>query len=139
MPLVEISLIKGKSRDYIRSIADSIHQALHESYNVPVNDRFQLIRQFEPEDLIYDPNYLGVHRSNDIVIVHIVAGRWRDTATKKGFYKRAVDLLSQKPGVRPEDVQIILSPNDRDDWSFGNGTASYLNDSSAPPPPENSD
>lgn len=139
MPLVEISLIKGKSREYIRSIADSIQQALHESYNVPVDDRFHLIRQFEPEDLIYDPTYLGIHRSNDIVIVHIIAGRWRDAATKKVFYKRAVDLLSKKPGVRPEDVQIILSPNDRDDWSFGSGTASYLNDSSAPPLPGNFD
>jgi len=58
----------------------------------------------------------------------IVAGKWRDTATKKGFYKRVVELLGETPGVRPEDVQIILSPNDRDDWSFGNGLASYVKD-----------
>ena len=28
MPLVEISLIKGKSREYIRSIVDGVHQAV---------------------------------------------------------------------------------------------------------------
>ena len=39
-----------------------------------------------------------------------------------------VDRLAEKPGIRPEDVQIILSLNDRDDWSFGNGLASYLKD-----------
>jgi phenylpyruvate tautomerase PptA (4-oxalocrotonate tautomerase family) len=126
MPLVNISLVKGKARDYIRSIADGVHRALHEAYNAPVDDRFQLIHQYEAEDLIYDANYLGIHRSSDIVFVHIVAGKWRDTATKKAFYKRVIELLAEKPGIRPEDVQIILSPNDRDDWSFGNGLASYI-------------
>jgi phenylpyruvate tautomerase PptA (4-oxalocrotonate tautomerase family) len=60
--------------------------------------------------------------------VHIVAGKWRDTATKRAFYQRVVDLLAEKPGVRPEDVQIILSLNDREDWSFGKGLASYVKD-----------
>jgi phenylpyruvate tautomerase PptA (4-oxalocrotonate tautomerase family) len=128
MPLVHISLRKGKSRDYIRSIADGVHRALHEAFQVPPDDRFQLIHQFEPEDLIYDANYLGIQRSEDVVFVHIVAGKWRDTATKKAFYKRVVDLLAEKPGVRPEDVQIILSLNDREDWSFGKGLASYVKD-----------
>jgi len=128
MPLVQISLIKGKSREYVRSIADGVHKALREAYNVAVDDRFQLIREYEPEDLIYDANYLGVHRTDDIVFIHVVAGKWRDTATKKAFYKRVVELLAQKPGLRPEDVQIILSGNERDDWSFGNGAASYVKD-----------
>lgn len=128
MPLVYISLRQGKSRDYIRAIADGVHRALHESFHVPPDDRFQFIHQFAPEDLIYDANYLGIQRSNDIVFVHIVAGKWRDTATKKALYKRVVDLLAKDPGIRPEDVQIILSLNERDDWSFGKGLASYVKD-----------
>jgi|SRR5580658_3889428 phenylpyruvate tautomerase PptA (4-oxalocrotonate tautomerase family) len=128
MPVVHISLIKGKSRDYISSIADRVHQALHEAYNVPVDGRFQFIHQYDREDMIYDPSYLGVRRSDDIVMIHIVAGKWRDTSTKMAFYKYVVDLLAEKPGLRPEDVQIVLSPNDRDDWSFGNGVASYVKD-----------
>jgi hypothetical protein len=117
---------QGKSHAYVRSIADGVHQALHEAYAVPQDDRFQLIREYEPEHLIYDANYLGIRRSRDIVIVHIVAGNWRDTETKTTFYKRVAELLADKPGMRPEDVQIVLSPNGRDDWSFGNGIASYL-------------
>ena len=108
------------------AIADGVHQALQETYNVPEGDRFQIIHQLEPGSLFYDPEYLGIHRSDGIVIIHIVAGKWRDTETKKAFYKRATELLAEKPGLRPEDVQIILSPNERDDWSFGNGIASYL-------------
>lgn len=36
------------------------------------------------------------------------------------------DRLAENPGLRCEDVQVILSPNARDEWSFGNGVASYL-------------
>ena|ERR1700751_783367 len=128
MPLVEISLLEGKSADYIRAIADSIHRALNETFSVPLADRFQLIREYDREHFIYDVNYIDVKRSDDVVFVHIVASKGRDTATKKAFYKRAAELLSERPGLRPEDVQIILSPNEREDWSFGNGLASYVKD-----------
>jgi len=128
MPLVRISLLKGKSKDYIRALSDSVHEALIEAYGIPSADRFQLIHQHEPEELVYDENYLDIRRSDDIVIVHIVAGNWRDTATKKSLYKAIAQRLSRKPGLRPEDVQIILSSNERDEWSFGNGIASYVKD-----------
>jgi phenylpyruvate tautomerase PptA (4-oxalocrotonate tautomerase family) len=126
MPLVRISLIKGKPPTYIRAVADGIHRALHEAYNAPIDDRFQLIEQREAVELIYDPDYLGIHRTNDIIIIHVVAGNWRDTRTKQAFYERVVELLSDDPGVRPEDVQIVISSNDRADWSFGKGVASYV-------------
>jgi phenylpyruvate tautomerase PptA (4-oxalocrotonate tautomerase family) len=128
MPLVNISLLKGKSKDHIRAIADGIHQALIDTYNVPPGDRFQFIHQYEPEEFIYDPDYLGIHRTDDVVFIHIFAGNWRDTATKKALYKAIADRLTEKPGLRREDVQVVLSPNARDEWSFGNGLASYLGD-----------
>jgi phenylpyruvate tautomerase PptA (4-oxalocrotonate tautomerase family) len=126
MPLVNISLLAGKPPAYVRAIADGVHRALHEAYDAPPDDRFQLIHQRQPGELIYDPDYLGIHRTDDVVILHIIAGKWRDTPTKQAFYKRVVELLAESPGLRPEDVQIVLSPNDRDDWSFGNGLASYV-------------
>lgn len=128
MPLVRISLLKGKSKEYVRAISDGVHQALIDAYNVPPDDRFQFIHQHEPEEFIYDPEYLGIHRTDDVVFIHIVAGNWRDTATKKALYKAIADRLVAKPGLRREDVQVILSPNARDEWSFGNGVASYVKD-----------
>lgn len=128
MPLVRISLIKGKSREHIRAISEGVHQALIEAFNVPPGDRFQLIHQYEPDDFIYDPSYLGITRTDDVVFIHIVAGNWRDTPAKKALYKAIADRLAKDPGLRREDVQIILSPNARDEWSFGNGLASYVKD-----------
>jgi len=126
MPLVRISLMKGKPPAHIRAIADSVHRALVECFNTPVDDRFQLIYQHERDELIYDSDYLGAHRTDDLVFIHIVASKTRDTATKQIFYKKLAELLSASPGLRGEDVLVVLSPNERDDWSFGNGLASYV-------------
>jgi phenylpyruvate tautomerase PptA (4-oxalocrotonate tautomerase family) len=126
MPLVRISLLKGKSREHLRAIADGVHRALVEAYGIPPEDRFQLIHQHEPEEFIYDADYLGIHRTEDVVFVHIVAGNWRDTPKKQALYKAIADRLAEAPGMRREDVQVILSPNNRDEWSFGSGLASYV-------------
>lgn len=126
MPLVRISLLKGKSKDQIRAIADNVHQALNETFEVPIDDRFQFVDQYEPEEFIYDPGYLGIQRSKDVVFINITFSNWRDTAAKQRLYKRLAELLSANAGLRPEDVQVILSPNTREDWSFGNGLASYV-------------
>lgn len=129
MPLVRLSLLRGKPPAYIRAILDGVHNALVEAYNVPAADRFQFVHQHEPGDFVYDADYLGIHRTDNVVFIHIVAGNWRDTETKKALYKAIARNLAADPGLRLEDVQIILSPNDRDDWSFGNGLASYVKDS----------
>jgi phenylpyruvate tautomerase PptA (4-oxalocrotonate tautomerase family) len=126
MPLVHISLLRGKSREYVRAISEGVHQAMVETYEVPAGDRFQLIHQHERDEFIYDPNYLDIRRTDDAVFIHITAGNWRDTATKKALYGSIVDRLAKDPGIRPEDVQIAISSNQRDEWSLGNGIASYV-------------
>lgn len=128
MPLVRISLVKGKPRDHIRAISNSVHDALVEAFKVPADDRFQLIEQHDREDFIYDQGYLGIERSDDLVFIHITASDWRDTATKKAFYKTLAAKLAASPGLRPEDVMIALAPNRREDWSFGRGLAQYVED-----------
>ena len=126
MPLVRISLVKGKPRDHIRAISNGVHDALVEAFKVPADDRFQLIQQYDRDDFIYDPGYLGVDRSDDLVFIHITASDWRDTATKQAFSRTLVAKLAASPGLRPEDVMIALAPNRRDDWSFGHGLAQYV-------------
>lgn len=128
MPLVRISTIKGKSPAQLRAIADGVHAALAETFFVPPDDRFQLIDQYEPGSLIYDADYLGIHRTDDLVIVQITASATRDTPTKQALYKAIADRLARDPGLRPEDVMVVISPNQREDWSFGHGLASYVKD-----------
>lgn len=126
MPLVHISLLKGKPPEYLRAIGDGVHQALREAFEVPADDRFQLIHQHERDEFIYDADYLGIHRTDDLVMIHITASNWRNTAQKKKLYQGIAGNLARSPGLRPEDVIVALAPNERADWSFGNGLASYV-------------
>ena len=77
MPLVRISLLKGRPLELRRKIGDAIHRALVETIDVPQRDRFQLLNEHEPGDLVYDSDYLGIARTNDIVIVQITISTGR--------------------------------------------------------------
>lgn len=121
MPFTRISLLRGKSPDYLRALSDSLHQALVESFEVPPDDRFQAIHQHDPGELMFDRHYLGGPRSDDFVLFAITAGKPRTTEVKRRFYKRLVERLAEAPGLRPEDVMVIITTTQRDEWSFAKG------------------
>jgi 4-oxalocrotonate tautomerase len=50
----------------------------------------------------------------------------RATGAKQGFYRRLSELLADRIGRPAGDLAVILVENDREDWSFGRGQASYL-------------
>jgi Tautomerase enzyme len=52
-----------------------------------------------------------------VVFIRIIAGEWRDTSHKMAVYRAIADRLSKAPGLRREDMQVLISPNDCDDWS----------------------
>lgn len=125
MPLVRISLRAGKPPQYRRAIADGIYRAMRETFNVPEEDRFMTISEHAAEDFNYSANYLGITRSDDLVIIQITANNTRSTAQKKAFYARVAELLKSDPGMRPEDIFINLVEVVPENWSFGNGIAQY--------------
>ena len=43
MPLVRVTMIKGKSPDYIKKMSDSIYEALVEAYQQSEGETFQII------------------------------------------------------------------------------------------------
>jgi 4-oxalocrotonate tautomerase len=126
MPLVRIDLREGKSASYIQAIGNAIQQAMVEHLDVPVRDQFQIISEHAPDHLVYNPDYLNVERTDDIVFIQVTLSAGRTTEQKRAFYARLAELLQENPGIRPQDVAIHLVENTREDWSFGNGEAQYL-------------
>lgn len=125
MPLVRISLVKGKPAEYRRRVGDAVHRALVEAVGVPPLDRFQLLTEHEPGDLVYDSNYLGIARTSDLVVVQITLSTGRTLAQKRALYQRIAANLAAAVGLRPEDAWINLVEVAKENWSFGNGVASY--------------
>jgi phenylpyruvate tautomerase PptA (4-oxalocrotonate tautomerase family) len=125
MPLVRISLIAGKPESHKQKISDIVHRAMVETVNVPPLDRFQLITEHSKNDFVYDPNYLNISRTDDLVIIQITLNTGRTTELKKALYRRIADLLHHEAGLRKEDVFINLVEVPKENWSFGNGEAQY--------------
>lgn len=126
MPVARISLLKGKPPAYLQALSDSLQRALVEVFEVPPDDRFQVFHQHEKSELVFDRHYLGGPRSDDYVLICLTAGRPRDTRVKQAFYRRLVALLGESPGIRPEDVMVVVNTTALDEWSFGGGIASML-------------
>jgi phenylpyruvate tautomerase PptA (4-oxalocrotonate tautomerase family) len=125
MPLVRISLREGKPAAYRHAIGEAVHRAMVETINVPALDCFQVISGYSPEELLYDPNYLGIDRTDDILFVQITLNSGRTVEQKKSLFARIAQLLSEDPGIRPQDVLINLVEVPPENWSFGNGEAQY--------------
>jgi len=125
MPLVRISLREGKPAAYRRAIADAVHRAMVETIDVPPLDRFQVITEHPSDGLVYDPAYLGIQRTDAVVLVQITLNAGRSLEKKKALYARIADLLAESPGLRREDVFVSLVEVARENWSFGNGVAQY--------------
>ncbi|HZZ59742.1 MAG TPA: tautomerase family protein [Roseiarcus sp.] len=125
MPFVRIDLRKGKSAAYRQEIGRVVYEALL-AVGVPQNDRFQVISEHEAGDFVFDPDYLGVHRSDDLVMIQITWNEGRTLEQKKALYKAIAEGLEATSGVLPEDVFINLVEVKKENWSFGNGVAQYV-------------
>jgi phenylpyruvate tautomerase PptA (4-oxalocrotonate tautomerase family) len=121
MPFARISVQAGKDQEYLATLADTIHESLVEAFEVPPADRFQAVHQHAPGELIFDEHYMGGPRSGNYVLICITAGRLRTTRVKQQFYKHLVQKLGVSPGVRPEDVMVVINTTFADEWSFGFG------------------
>jgi 4-oxalocrotonate tautomerase len=92
---------------------------------VPKDDRFQVISEHDPSNFVFDADYLGVHRSHDLVVVQITWNEGRTVDQKRALYKAIADGLHAAIGLRREDVLINLVEVKKENWSFGNGIAQY--------------
>ena len=125
MPLTHVSLRAGKSENYRQAIFDGLYRAMRETFDVPENDQFMTISEDDAASFRLDASYLGIERSDDIVLIQITASDTRNTEQKKALYRRIAELLHESPGIRPEDVFINIVEVKKENWSFGNGIAQY--------------
>ena len=125
MPLVRIDYRKGTHNDLGNKIGAIVYRSMVETINVPENDNFQIISEHETNGLIYDPDYLGIHRSNGIIIIQVTLNKGRTIEMKKEFYKMVAESLHKELGLSKEDIFINLVEVKKENWSFGNGVAQY--------------
>ena len=125
MPLVKIHLRRGKTPEYLRSVADAIHEALVSQANVPADDRFQILCEYGDDAIIAHPSYAGANRSRDLIIIEITLNLGRTLEIKKNLYADIAERLGKAVDVRPDDVMINLVEVAKENWSFAKGICTY--------------
>jgi phenylpyruvate tautomerase PptA (4-oxalocrotonate tautomerase family) len=125
MPLIRISLRRGTPAAYRKAIRDGLYRAMRETFDVPELNRFMLVTEHDEADFDYGAGYLGVARSADLVVIQLTVNNTRSLAQKQALYRRIVELLTESPGLRPEDIFISLLEVLPENWSLGHGEAQY--------------
>ena len=126
MPLVRIDVLQGYSREECKAIGDCVQRAMVETLSVPERDRFQVITEHLPETFDFNRSYLDINRSDRFVFVQVTLSAGRTENNKQAFYARLTDLLIDAVALRAEDLAVVMVENERHDWSFGRGEASYV-------------
>ena len=65
-------VVRGRSPDQIRALLDSTQAAIVEAFGTPERDRYQLVTEHSPGDMIIQDHGLGIERSENIVIMHMI-------------------------------------------------------------------
>jgi len=126
MPLVRISLLKGRNEADKLAIADGVYQSLREVFKVPENDKFVVFHEHGKADFVFDPSYLGIAHDDDLIIMQIAISEGRSVELKQELYRAIVARLKEKPGIEPRNVFINLVEVKKENWSFGDGEAQYV-------------
>lgn len=126
MPLVRVSLLSGKSTFFKQKVSDAIHQSLVTIFNVPVDDRFQIIEEIQKNNIIFPGSYLDIPHTDQIIYIQITAKRGRTRSMKKSLFKTIATTIERETGHDINDVIITLLENEVENWSFGRGVAQLI-------------
>src|ERR1700759_4558544 len=98
MPLVRVSLRKGKSDDYKKAIGDGVYRAMREAINIPEEDRFVVVSEHSESEFQFSKTYLDIARSDDLVIIQITLNNNRTVEQKQALFAGIAGILSVNPG-----------------------------------------
>ena len=116
MPLVKVSLLKGKPKEDKKALLDAIHSALIEAFKIPENDRNQRIFEFESEN--FD---IPEGKTSNYTLIEIVAFPGRSLNAKRKLYQTIVQNLKELD-IQPNDLLIVLKEPPLDNWGVRGGT-----------------
>jgi phenylpyruvate tautomerase PptA (4-oxalocrotonate tautomerase family) len=128
MPLVYYDIVRGRSRDQIRTLLDSTQAAIVEAFGAPERDRYQVVTEHSADEMIILDHGLGIERSETIVVIHMINRRGKKTrAQKERLYELLAQNLKRDCGLDPADLIISITENESEDWSVGYGKAQFCN------------
>ncbi|MHA2937039.1 tautomerase family protein [Vibrio sp. RC27] len=124
MPLMQFDVIEGRSESEMKAILDVTHQVVLDVFKVPERDRYQIVYEHKPANMIFEDTGLGFSRSDNLIMLRIFTSP-RPEETKIEFMKTLAEKLEAECGIKGNDLMMSFFTNTRHDWSFGFGEAQY--------------
>ena len=124
MPIAHISMRAGKPVAYRQAILDGIYQAMRDALDVPEDDRFMTITEHDADNFRYGAAF-GIERSDDLIYIQITLFDTRPIEHKQALFRRIAEILTESPGIRPEDIFINLYGTPKENWSVGHGDMQF--------------
>lgn len=126
MPLVMVDTIRGEyDEPQLRTLLDAVQDAVVEAFDVPATDRYQILTQHEPFELVALDTGLGIERSNRLVMIRL-SSKARTQEAKVALYEALARNLADRLDISGNDLVVTINENGDADWSFGHGTAQFL-------------
>lgn len=116
MPLVRISMRKGKTRQEIKAVSDAVHASLVEAFRIPVDDRNQRLIEYDVDDYELPSDKTSMFT---LIEMSIFPGRTLDA--KKKLYAEINTRLQALGYHNPKDIVIVLQEVPLDNWGVQGG------------------
>ncbi len=116
MPLVKIEIRKGKSSEYKKALLDGVHRALVQTIKIFDHDRTQRLYELDADNFEASPN-----KTDNITVIEIVMFKGRSIEAKKQLYKTIVNNLAESPGIKGDDIIIVLHEPSLENWGIRGG------------------
>jgi hypothetical protein len=89
-----------------------------EAFGVPDSDRYQILTEHEPHQLVARDTGLGVSRTEDLGS--------SGSSVERGRKRLLAAGLEAACGLSPDDLIVSITESGAADWSFGGGVAQFL-------------
>ena len=122
MPLVTLTVRRGKDAAFKSAVLNAVHNALVAS-GVPQADRFHRVLELSAEDFRFDAAYpdLANPRTDDFVLIEVLLSTGRSVKVKRKIVADLIDSLRQSPGLDPDNVMLVFKETLWENWSFAGG------------------
>jgi phenylpyruvate tautomerase PptA (4-oxalocrotonate tautomerase family) len=128
MPLAKIHIVEGRYDEArIAKMSGAIQAALMNTLRVPPEDFYQLIFEFPKQRFLHTPSFVGMHYTDDLIILDLTFIEGRSKETRLALLKDVNTRVAAAAGVSPDDLMITLYEAPGENFSFGRGEAQRAN------------
>ena len=114
MPIVHVHIARGRSVADRQAILESVHAALVEAFQIPDDDRTQILHE-------HDPEHFESEKGPEFTLIELTVFPGRSLDAKRQLYASLVRNLKRAPGIAPEKVLVVLHEPSLPDWGIRGG------------------